>query len=322
MPTIAPAPVRESIAAQITPHLSAMRHARDAHSLLDGPHPVGPGSVHLLPCFTWQRPRDGVLGRKDTRGTLHPVAITWDEGTAIVVPPGQTRTCSWSATGLGIELSGRTYLGGAAITTDRLEEDEVPHTSLSRELGADQVRRELDLVSQAGRPAMFAALAVLEPFVRDQVHQASLAVGRDVTGSETGGHATDSLERETVVTHIVYGRENSNGRLWRAVERCIDPRTTQSVDLVRYLASQIRRDAKDGVRSAIGDPSIGPRIRRLARSMGFIPSLDVLIDEYNRLYPGDRLSTSRAVGALTAAPSLDVAASRWDFLRGSEADDA
>lgn len=297
----------EPVAAGLIPHLTAIRHATEAQRLLeDG---FEPGTVHLLPCWRWERPAPGVLGRKDD-SQLHPVAISWEESAVVVVPPGRPHWCTWRARGLGLDLSGTTQLNQAQVADPK----KVLHAESAAVDLEPRNRRELEHVALAGRSAIFHALELLKPYVSYQVSKASLSIGRDLSPDGTAGHAADDVQREEVVTSILYGADSSGGRLWRAVQRCAEPQTTRSVDPIRYLSSQIRRDANDGVRAAIGDPRIGPRIRRLARSMEHVPSLGVLIEEYNRRYPSDKLSTSRAINALTAAPSLDADASRWADL--------
>src|SRR5699024_12309477 len=88
------------------------------------------------------------------------------------------------------------------------------------------------------------------------------------------------------------------------------PPTTRTAQPIRYLTAPIRRDLADQVRVAIGDPQVGPRVRRVARSLGTGAGLEQIISRYNDLHPSDRVSTTRAIRALTVDPSLESAAVR------------
>ncbi|APX32019.1 hypothetical protein BH708_03935 [Brachybacterium sp. P6-10-X1] len=85
---------------------------------------------------------------------------------------------------------------------------------------------------------------------------------------------------------------------------------TRKVDFIRYLTTQIRRDLADKVRVAIGDPQVAPRIRRVARALPAGASLESIIDRYNLVHSRDRISTTRAIRALTAAAAIE-----WTALR-------
>lgn len=80
------------------------------------------------------------------------------------------------------------------------------------------------------------------------------------------------------------------------------------MDPIRYLTTQIRRDLGDEVRVAIGDPQVGSRVRRVARGLGTGATLERIVERYNEVHSSDRISTSRAVRALTVAPSIESVA--------------
>ena len=55
----------------------------------------------------------------------------------------------------------------------------------------------------------------------------------------------------------------------------------------------------------------GPAV--VARALGTGASLEAIIGRYNRVHPSDRISTTRAIRALTVAPSIESTALRDVF---------
>src|SRR5699024_10249571 len=122
--------------------------------------------------------------------------------------------------------------------------------------------------------------------------------------SEVAPALLDDQQLEVVVTDVVYGRSGADSRILRSLQRCLDPATTRTVDPIRYLTTQVRRDLSDQVRVAIGDPQVGSRVRRIAPPLRSHAALAETIDSSNEVRaPGGGPST-RAVRARAVAASI------------------
>src|SRR5699024_6130599 len=170
----------------------------------------------------------------------------------------------------------------------------------SREAG-----RALDHLQEDGELARWQMLASLEDFAHQQVRTVATSIFREVADldeSEVAPALLDDQQLEVVVTDVVYGRSGADSGILRSLQRCLDPATTRTVDPIRYLTTQVRRDLSDQVRVAIGDPQVGSRVRRIARALGTGASLAEIIDRYNQVHSSDRIPTTRALRAPTVAP--------------------
>src|SRR5699024_2336887 len=156
--------------------------------------------------------------------------------------------------------------------------------------------RALDQLQEAGELARWELLTCLEDFAHRQVPTVATSIFRevaDVDETQPAPALLDTQQLEVVVTEVIYGTSGADSRILRSLDRCLDPATTRKVDPIRYLTTQVRRDLADQVRVAIGDPQVGPRVRRVARSLGTGAGLEQIISRYNDLHPSDRVSTTR-----------------------------
>src|SRR5699024_5073217 len=172
-----------------------------------------------------------------------------------------------------------------------------------------------------GELARWELLACLEDFAHRQVPTVATSIFREVAGVDETHVAPallDGQQLEVVVTEVIYGDSGADSSILRSLVRCLDPVTNRKVDPIRYLTTQVRRYLTDQVRVAIGDPQVGPRIRRIARALGTGASLEAIIDRYNRVHSSDRISTARAIRALTVAPSIESTAALRDVFEAHD----
>ena len=171
--------------------------------------------------------------------------------------------------------------------------------------------RALDALVEQGELAKWSMLQRLEDFAHEKVQSIATSICRevaDVDDETIAPSLLDAQQLDLVVTNVVYGTHGDSSRILRCLDRCLDPATTRRVDPIRYLTTQIRRDLGDEVRVAIGDPQVGSRVRRVARGLGTGATLERIVERYNEVHSSDRISTSRAVRALTVAPSIESVA--------------
>lgn len=273
--------------------------------------------LHALPPTMWIRPARGVGGHKAARTGTLPATINWRNGTLHAADPatGHPVSAGWSVDAAGTHLAGAIDLAEGLTDLGRPTGTMWP-AHRAPVLSAYQATRLLDEFIERGELARWTMLAHLERFAQECVHQVAASICREITGieeHETAVRLLDDQQLDLVVTHVVYGSSGPDSRILRSLDRCLDPATTWNVDPIRYLTTQIRRDLADQVRVAVGDPQVGPRVRRVARSLGIGAGLEQIISRYNDLHPSDRVSTTRAIRALTVAPSLESTAVRTVF---------
>ncbi|APX31741.1 hypothetical protein BH708_02310 [Brachybacterium sp. P6-10-X1] len=277
--------------------------------------PSRPVRVHALPPTMWIRPARGTGGAKAAADGVLPAAITWHGGTVRLAGTEESPSTEWGVDAAGTTLSGSTRLAPGEGLVGRPEERMWP-IHHAPPLSPREAGRILDGLQEAGQLARWQLLSSLESLAHRQIPAVATSIFRevaDVDEAQVAPALLDAQQLEVVVTDVIYGTSGADSRILRSLERCLDPATTRKVDPIRYLTAQVRRDLADQVRVAIGDPQVGPRIRRVARALPAGASLESIINRYNQVHPCDRISTTRAIRALTVAPSIESTALRDVF---------
>ncbi|MCG7308279.1 hypothetical protein [Brachybacterium sp. ACRRE] len=286
---------------------SASRHVR----------PSRPARLHALPPTMWVTPAGEIGGHKAASRGVLPATVEWDEGTICVAAPDPTEHTSttWTLNAAGMHRSGAIVLAEGAPLAGRPSRNMWSrHTAPV--MSTYEAGQALDDLEEQGELAKWEMLQSLEHFAHEKIGAISSAICREISGAddtEAAPHLLDDEQMGVVVTNVIYGTSGTTSRILRGLERCLDPATTRNVDPVRYLTTQVRRDLADEVRVAIGDPQVGSRVRRIARGLGTGATLDQIIERYNQAHTSDRISTSRAIRALTVAPTLESSAVRSRF---------
>lgn len=277
--------------------------------------PRGRVRLHALPPTMWVVPKDGVGGSKASAHGALPATISWKGGTLRVTDTDDEPTTAWE-----VEAAGTRHAGSIRLETgqpwlgrpDRL----MWPCHFAPILSSREAGSMLDGLQERGELARWEMLANLEEFAHQKIGGVASSIFREVAGVDDTHIAPkllDDQQLDVVVTHVVYGRTGADSRILRGLQRCLEPQTTRKVDPIRYLTTQVRRDLADEVRVAIGDPQVGSRIRRVARALGAGASLEEIVTRYNEVHSSDRISTARAVRALTVAPSIESTALRHVF---------
>lgn len=284
---------------------------RAAQECLDGMRlaPAGKDEqLFVLPTWGWAIAAIDV-GRKDSiagsdERLLLPVRLVWEPGPVVRTVGTRRRKVSFSASGLGHTGAGEAMIdpvaGPGALVDGSLEPSET-WGPIAR--GSRNVLAELQRLVADGHGAYWQVLSLLEQKAERALNFATSAAARDMHPAFDRSQALDATTLETLRSVMVYGEhgQNTPSPVQRLVERCTAPTTFAQVDPERYILTSLRRDAREEVRKALGDPRIGNKIRTLAAELGPV-GLDELIAAYRRHYPADRLSTSRAMAALVLRP--------------------
>lgn len=295
--------------------LQSVLWGRAADTILEAGVPQGSARITTLSAWDWRLPAMDI-GRKGVNRTtgeqlLMPVRLDWGGNDALirVDPAGseayplrwQARSMGWSDTGLAAA---------------ELDEGSLAHLYAISTHDQSSTIAALQRISQAGRDSMWRFLTGLEPFVTATVRKAHAAVRHEIAG--TTGRIQDVLPEtglEQVVNTMLLGAEDedaSNSSAMRLLNLCLRPECFVKVDPLMYLRQHIRRDAEEQIRRAIGDPRIGPKIRRLASSMPG-SSIEEMVEEYRLAFPKDRLSLNRAEAALSVRPDPMAGAAPLDI---------
>lgn len=274
-------------------------------------HPARPMRLHALPPTMWVKPTSGAGGHKAATMGVLPASVAWEDGAVCLADPSARGPhAQWSVDGAGTRLSGSIRLTEGHQDTGRPSQS-MWDSHAAPVLTPFEAGRALESLEQDGEAAKWSMLQHLEEFARQKVQSIATSICREIANVDDATVAPrllDDQQLELVVTTVIYGKSGSSSRILRCLDRCLDPATTRRVDPIRYLTTQIRRDLGDEVRVAIGDPQVGSRVRRVARSLGTGATLEQIVERYNAVHASDRISTTRAVRALTVAPSIESSA--------------
>lgn len=273
------------------------------------------GGVAVLPSWTWLRPLID-LGRKDKEygtgaGLLMPVRTEWSEGPVMVVG-SESMTVNSRTVGMGHAYAGQGRLIARAGNPLTAAPGEAPSLAepLYTGFGPERmIAAALKRLVLDGESARWEIIRELEPRVLQTIHKAHSAVSHEI-GLSTGiiQPMLDETGLEEVLSVMMFGYidergDERPGSVFRLLSLCESPTTFVKVDPLRYISKHLRRDAESAIRKKLGDPHIGPKIREIARRF---PNTDisVVVAQYRKVYPKDRLSTNRAQEALSVAPDV------------------
>lgn len=277
-----------------------------ARDLLTGGALPDHGAVVVLPTWAWALPGIDV-GRKgigyDRVPVRLPVRLSYSCGPVLLVARDEQREVSWHGTGMGRTDSGTITVG--ELTDGPLADDladwdaELPSEVLVTSGPSDSLHTQLTHLVQTGEASRWELLGDLESkYVTKEMTAAAGRVVAEITDGASGG--LDPVIIETLVARFVYGdpgQENA-APLARLITHALTPSQFTRVDPGRWLTVALRRDAERFIRRYLGDPGVGPKVRRVARETGH-SSLDKLVAAYQELHPSDRVAHRRATAALS-----------------------
>lgn len=269
--------------------LDAIAAARPANS---------PGTLILLPVFAWLPPAIPV-GRKTRNAggpdfTL-PVRLEYPgTGEALVLRPGQARTVTVRARGMGHDFAGAVTVASAPGQPSSTSTASLSDLGLPDRVDAGVTVSVRRAVAGAAEDAALARWEAVMGFLLPWAErEADAAVSLLRSSAGTGFGPVPERVRDAVIDKLAYGitRAGDAGRpagspLLRLVDRCCEPGAFRRADPARLVAVAIRRDAMDAAQSVTGDTRMGPRLRDLAGEIGPQVTPPVLASEANerRLY--------------------------------------
>lgn len=267
------------------------------------------GAIAVMPSWAWVVPVIDV-GKKghnaDGERIAMPSRLVWTGGPVVVLTPGVPVEIEWHLTCLGHDRRGSLtvlFSEDTGVQTTGVEGIDV--TPIGREFSSlRHAQRLLRAIVNEGKDGRWNLVSSLEVFTNKKLIHANSTVAAEL--GEFADHAIatvlDDIAIEELLTEMLYGQGESSV-ITRMVDRSLLPETFQSVDPMHYFAVGLRARAEEAIRRRIGDPKIGPKIRRvLMRSKA--TTLDELLVAYNEAHPQDSLAKKRAIAALTAGPEI------------------
>lgn len=301
-------PPLESICAD----LAAMIHSTDAALIENSEMPVGGVTLVRLPIWVWTAAKIN-MGRKgasvDGTSPVMPVRLLWDGGSVLAIPSGEKVSLSWRMVGLGHDESGT---ASVHISEDNgvhveggpdLPLAPVVETILNIRVLASRLRGLIN----TGKDARWHLITGLEGYTRHRLTIANYAVAHELGGSShdrSFSAVLDDISIDDLVSELLFG-DGADSSVTRMIDRALEPTKFRGVDPLRYFAVAIRARAEEAIRRRIGDPKVGPKVRRVMEISG-AKSIEELLAAYREAFPNDSLAHKRAIAALTAGPEVSA----------------
>lgn len=303
-------PQRHAALEALCAQLESILWGRAAEALREAGWPAGEWDVVLLPAWDWRLPAMEVgrkgLDHESGEALLMPVRLDWGGNDALLRladPAGPPPSYRWTAHSMGWDDTGELQPDSSRSAPHQWIRDGIVTGGNNSAPGISRCAVEdLDELVRAGRRSQWQLLFSLEPFVTSTVRKAHSAVSHEI-GEMTGRFQSVLHETgiEQIVNILMVGEptagEADTPSVPRLLEQCLRHDRFAKVDPLMFLRRNLRRDAEDQVRRAIGDPRIGPKVRRVARQMPGA-SLERIVAAYRLEHPQDKLSTARAEAAL------------------------
>jgi hypothetical protein len=291
--------------------LESMVHAASADALGTPDLAVGGSVVVKMPAWVWAEAKID-MGRKsftaDGSPALMPVRIDWETGSVFVAESGKTVNLPWRIVGLGHDTRGVARVHVSADMGVRAEGLPGEGLTFSADafFNARKMHAFLRGVVVAGKNGRWSLIDGLENYTSYRLSIANYAVAHELRGDRDAGFSAvlDDIALDALVSELLFG-DGASSVVTRMIDRALEPTKFQKVDPLRYFAIAIRARAEEAIRRQIGDPKVGPKVRRILAVSG-ATTLDELLAAYRSAFPKDSLAHKRAVAALTAGPEVSA----------------
>lgn len=311
--------------------LEAVMHGRAAEDLLRDVRSIPErAGIVILPAWSWERPLIDV-GRKDkafasaearagkaAARLLMPVRNDWSAPMVRLVA-GASVPVTYRTLGMGHQMAGQSRLvtrPGSPVVARVEDLPSLAEPVFVGESTRARVTHELRRLVEAGNTARWELIHSIEPKLAQQLHVAHSAVSHEI--GQTSGNVVPMLDAqglEQVQNLMMFGEwdeesgKDKPGSVFRLIELCLAPDCFVKVDPLKYMVKHLRRDAETEIRRKIGDPHIGPKVRAVALKHPRA-EVAVIVEEYRKIYPKDRLSVTRAEAALSVRPDAMASSTR------------
>jgi len=256
-----------------------------------------------------------ILLRPASLGTSESVRLGWSVDSLGVMEHGSTlvHQSGWSD-----------WLGAGIVERPACGEADVPRLIDAPVLDRDAQHRILCGWVEDGITARWEFLQLLDAAVEKALHRAHMTLVAEYSEQVYGDpHASTrpilhEEALEALRSRIVYGEPDSDSDdqddslMLRLIAQTHDLSLFDNVDPQRWLRVKVGRICRYWVRSEVGDPEAGPKIRRTAKALG-LDDPEKVAAALHGIGPG------RVEAALSLAPHPDAGALRFGF--GESPDD-
>lgn len=167
--------------------------------------------------------------------------------------------------------------------------------------------RTLGDLQSRGKEALFSFMMLVEPWLKKHLEQARSYISRDTLDDPEDDSVvvTDWVSLETIADEMLVGTaEKPRGHMLdRLVAQCLSPTAFVSKEPSLHVKQVLHYEALYKLRTSVGDPKVGSKIRRIARELG-TRDIDTIVATYRDRFPREGLSAKRAEAALTVVPRI------------------
>lgn len=281
-----------------------------------------------LPVFSWH-PAGISVGRKDRAKDggqlLLPIRLAWSKGAVIVIDPDRSERLDWSARGLGIHLTGQTTTAARedAPAPRDLYELNTPPARIEVPVGSrEDLREGLRALAADGQAARFEALMMAEPDIAAEIRMAHIHIVRstlpDPDGDIEGAALLDDEALQVSTNRMLLGDDDGASPLQDLLDKSTQPEAFINVDPQKFTRKYLHRTAQEEIRQTVGDPRAGTKIRGVARELGVDGggrgAADLVLEEYRRRFPEDKMGMDRVLQALSVRPMRRYSLNHDDWL--------
>jgi len=296
--------------AQLCDNLGAIIAGEKAKEMLTAaPTTEDAGVIVVLPSWVWVLPAIDVGKKGVVNGVRQPMPSRLAYTTGPVLHLSDDQATGWELSGLGNSDAGDTVVPFdpmqnfvSVVLTENLHVPAAVHMALN----VKQRDRVLRNLVRAGETARWDLMTGFEYFTRQRLLAANNIVAAEIAqhkGIPLRG-VVDDITLEDLTSSMLYG-ENGTSVIQRMIDTALDSHRFDRVDPMHFFTVGIRARAEEAVRRQIGDPKVGPKVRRVfAKTKA--STIDELLVEYKRIYPKDSLAKKRALAALTAGPDVST----------------
>jgi hypothetical protein len=278
----------------------------------------------ILPMWGWGQSLHSV-GRKDRPFSqdgsevdhdtklLMPIRNHWDGGNLHLVSTGEIISGSLIGSGHSGVVQARIVVAATGHPAVGIVEPSELMTIVSTSVGT-KVDQTLNQLVRDGQSAYWDMFRHWDNIVRRILERVSVGIIRELEefNQESISYSPfDTACLDKIRDEILLGakdeetRINKESRLRHYLNQAAsDPELFLNVEPQRFLNKNLTRDCTSALRREMGDPHIGPKVRRFVLDNPELESLSAIIRAYNEEFPRDRLAVDRATVALEIGHDL------------------
>ncbi|GAA4924253.1 hypothetical protein GCM10025790_21830 [Nesterenkonia rhizosphaerae] len=271
-------------------------------------------AVLILPMFGWFDVGEAV-GKKNLTPEgerwLMPARLEWDIPAVSFLPVGQSLTASWTTTAPGVQRQGSVIVTAleASVTKHVQSQFEAidPPSKQALEIARSNGNEAIDALRGSHTKAIWEITEHYLKVSEEMLENSHRKYRGEVYETRRIWHENwvDEQDRQDIINKVIFGdsTDPSESDLGRMLTRHMEPGAFHKADPMRVGSATIAFHIRETLRSLIGEPRQGSRIRAIAQSIGST-NIDEVRKECNRrLAPGGgRLSAELVSRALYPQP--------------------